>query len=70
MYPLYSTLPPQQQQKIFDPVSLPGQLGMAVLLGAGPSTRLLVWPSLDWSAWLSRHTSANTPTSLQPRALH
>ena len=43
VYPLYSTLPPQQQQKIFDPVSLPGQLGMAVLLGRGLSTRVQVW---------------------------
>ena len=36
VYPLYSTLPPQQQQKIFDPVSPPGPLGVAVLSGAGP----------------------------------
>ena len=49
VYPLYSTLPPQQQQKIFDPVSQPGRLGMAVLLSAGPSTRLPVWSSWDWS---------------------
>ena len=52
VYPLYSTLPPQQQQKIFDPVSKPGQLGMAVLSGTEPLTKASVWPSLDRSLHL------------------